>query len=311
MSPESLKKVLVVYYSQSGQLTRVIKSVLSALDQDKGIEIVYEQIQPTKAYPFPWPFFRFFDVFPECIYLDPPNLNPFQFDSFENFDLIVLAYQPWFLSPSLPMTGFIKSPEAARVLKNKPVVTVIACRNMWLMAQERMKEMTGQVGGSLVDNIVMVDQGTPAATYVTTPRWMFTGKKDRYLGLFPPAGVSEEDIQGASRFGHALRDGLYDGRISRKKSVLSGMGATRVNPHNISAEKAARRSFLIWGKIIRMVGHQGHFLRIPVLAFYSIFLGAAILTALPVLILFRRVLQFFPAYRRKLESEKRYFESPS
>jgi hypothetical protein len=254
---------------------------------------------------------KFFDVFPECVYLDPPRLKPFKFDPSEDFDLVVLAHQPWFLSPSLPMTGFIKSPEAAQVLRGKPVVTVIACRNMWLMAQEQMKKSISELGGSLIDNIVLVDQGRPAASFVTTPRWLWTGKKNRFLGLFPPAGVSESDIENASRFGKALGKGLHDGRVAAKTSVLGGMGAVRVIPHNITAERLGRRSFRIWGRVIRVVGKQGQRRRLPLLLGYAAFLSVAIIAILPASLAVRRLLLLSPAYRQRMRAQVERYEQPS
>ena len=50
----------------------------------------------------------------------------------EQFDLVILAYQVWYLAPSGPITAFLKSEAGRRLLHGRPVVTVIACRNMWL-----------------------------------------------------------------------------------------------------------------------------------------------------------------------------------
>ena len=103
------KKVLVVYYSQTGQLTSVVKSICQAIESDT-IQVTYQALQPEPEYPFPWPLLKFLDVFPESVYLDPPQLKPLQVDVAQSFDLIIIAYTVWFLSPSLPITAFLKSP---------------------------------------------------------------------------------------------------------------------------------------------------------------------------------------------------------
>jgi hypothetical protein len=41
-----MKKVLAVYYSQTGQLTSVIKSICAPLESTPGIEVSYECLQP-------------------------------------------------------------------------------------------------------------------------------------------------------------------------------------------------------------------------------------------------------------------------
>ena len=53
------KKVLVIHYSQSGQLNRLVQAVCTPLLQDKKIKVDFLNIEPEIDYPFPWPFFRF------------------------------------------------------------------------------------------------------------------------------------------------------------------------------------------------------------------------------------------------------------
>ena len=88
----------------------------------------------------------------------------------EDFDLIIVFYQVWFLAPSLPVTAFLQHPLAGVLFNNKPVITVIACRNMWLKAQEKMKMMLTHLGARLIDNVVLFDRGNVFATLITTPR---------------------------------------------------------------------------------------------------------------------------------------------
>ena len=114
--PMHYKKVLVVYYSQTGQLTSVVKSIGEAIESD-AIQVTYQALHPEPEYPFPWPLLKFLDVFPESVYLDPPPLQPLQADAAESFDLVIVAYTVWFLSPSLPITAFLKSSEGWAIWK--------------------------------------------------------------------------------------------------------------------------------------------------------------------------------------------------
>ena len=99
-----MTRILVLYYSQTGQLTRAVQSMLSPLAGRADVQIVWQNLEPLEAFPFPWGFFRFFDTFPECVHLDAPPIRPVAFTPDARFDLVVLAYQVWFLSPSLPIT---------------------------------------------------------------------------------------------------------------------------------------------------------------------------------------------------------------
>jgi len=280
-------RILALYYSQTGQLTRVVRSMTAPLEGRADIQIVWQNLQPKRPYPFPWPFLDFLDVFPESVHMVPPEMEPVSFDPDSHFDLIILAYQVWFLSPSLPITGFLKS-SAARVLKDKPVITVIACRNMWLSAQEK---------------------GPPWTTFVTTPRWLLTGKKDGFWGIFPAAGVREKDIADAGRFGHAIADSLHLLKSPNCTSLLQGLGAVKVNPSYIASERIAHRSFYIWGKLFIAMGKPGARLRRALLLVYVVFLIAMILTVVPLGALMRLALK--PFLRSRLDAEVLRLEQPS
>ncbi len=136
-----MKRVLVVRYSQSGQLSSVIESLISPLREASEVSIHEVVLKPASAYPFPWPVTTFFNVFPETVQLSPPAIEPLQVDTQTPYDLVILAYQVWYLSPSPLITAFLKSEEGKRLVSGRPVVTVIACRNMWLMAQEAVKRL--------------------------------------------------------------------------------------------------------------------------------------------------------------------------
>jgi hypothetical protein len=308
MAVPDIKKVLVVQYSQTGQLSRIVSSITEPLTQSADVVVTTLTIEPEEPYPFPWDFFSFFDVFPESVYLDPPAIKRLAVDDNEDFDLIIIAYQVWFLSPSLPITAFMKSEIGKKLIKDKPVITVIGCRNMWVMAQETMKTLIHDAGARLIDNIALVDQGSALASFVTTPRWLLSGKKNAFFG-FPPAGVSKEDIRACSRFGSAVLQGLYTDREKTGQSVVSGLGAAKTDYSLIQSEKIGFRSFMIWGKLIRKVGKPGDSARKPILVIYLVFLITMIITVVPINMLLKKLLAPF-----KKEEHKRlqkHYELPS
>ena len=55
------KKVLVIYYSQSGQLSDILNSLIGPL-KEAGHTVEIIRVQPAKAYPFPWKGKSFFAV---------------------------------------------------------------------------------------------------------------------------------------------------------------------------------------------------------------------------------------------------------
>jgi hypothetical protein len=304
-----MKKVLAVSYSQTGQLTNVVNSFVAPLKDSSEIEVVHEIITPVKPYPFPWPPFDFFDVFPECVALVPCEIYPLKVTTNTDFDLIIVAYQTWFLSPSPPITAFLKSEAAKILLKNKPVVTLIGARNMWLFGQEVVKELLLDLDAILIDNVVLVDQDKSIRTLISTPRWMWTGNKEPFWRIFPEAGISQNEIKNASIFGKALTRALSRDLEKEKMPLLKGLKAVEVNVWLIYGEKIIKRNFKIWSKILRIVGKQGDFSRKPVLVVYFCFLVFMIVITLLVGMVVRTLLQWLR--REKLEKQKIYFENPS
>ena len=249
-----MKKVLVVYYSQTGQLTEIIKSVLSPMEKSQDVSLVFEELRPKKKFPFPWTSQQFCDVFPESFLEIPCELEPFGFNADDDFDLIVLAYTVWYMSPSIPIAAFLKSSEAQKVIKNRPVVTVIGCRNMWLLAQEKVKTRIYDMGGQISGNIVLMDKALNLIGIVTIAYWMFTGKKDRCLKIFPRPGVSEKDIREAKRFGHIILKELSKDKIAIDQMVLNEQGAICVLPSYILFENRIQKIFKIWSNFILQKG---------------------------------------------------------
>src|SRR5690606_12144234 len=112
-----MRQGLVVHYSQTGQVGRPAPSVCAALLARDDVQLDFIAVQPSTPYPFPWPFLPFFSIFPETVLMRPEPLLPLQVDANKRYDLVILAYQVWFLSPSRPITSFLASPEAARLLR--------------------------------------------------------------------------------------------------------------------------------------------------------------------------------------------------
>ena len=252
-----MKKVLVVHYSQTGQLTDIIASILEPLVSTKAAQITTLSLKPAPPYPFPWTTRTFCDVFPESVAGEPCPLEPLDLDPEASFDLIILAYQVWYLAPSIPINSFLQSSQARRLIADTPVITVIGCRNMWLLAQERVKRSIRDLGGHLVGNIVLGDRASNLVGVATIAYWMLTGRKDRLLHIFPKPGVDDADIKAASRFGVIIRKALQDDIRNLDQQVLNAVGAVRVEPSYIIFEKRIQKIFRLWARFIRSKGGPG------------------------------------------------------
>ena len=251
-----LKRVLVAYYSQTGQLKEIINKVTSGLQGDN-ISITYEELRPKPAFPFPWTSDQFFQAMPESVQGIPCGLEPLSVHGNEDFDLIIVAWQPWFLSPSIPIHAFFQNEAVRRLLKGKPVITIIGSRNMWVMAQQVIKNYIKDAGGRLVGNILLFDRAANLLSVVSIIRWMFKGKKDRFLKIIPPAGVSDTDIQHAAVYGPVIAESLQTGSFDNLNRDLISLGAVDVDPSVVMIEKRGIIFFRLWSKFILKKGPYG------------------------------------------------------
>lgn len=303
-----MRQVLIVHFSQTGQLDRLAQSVCKPLQQCSDIQLDYLQLQPAQPYPFPWPFLDFFRIFPETVLMRPQPLLPLAVEASKRYDLVILAYQVWFLSPSQPMSAFLASPEAAQLLKGTPVVTLIGCRNMWLMAQEKLKARLTELGARLVDNIALTDACGTAASFLATPLWLFTGRQKPYSWV-PRAGIAETEIIAASRFGVAMAQRLTADNLPIEQPMLQGLGAVRIDEKLIASEKVGNRSFQLWSRLLAALGPQQSRRRAVGLVLYIAFLLCLIVTVVPLSALLKKLLA--PLTKARTERDKAYFAGPS
>jgi hypothetical protein len=164
-------------------------------------------------------------------------------------------------------------------------------------------------GARLLDNVALVDSQSALVTFITTPRWVLTGNKGKPGGLLPPAGVSQQDIDCAGRFGKAIVAALASDREKLDQPMLQGLSAVKVDTRLIASEKIGHRSFMIWGKLLRKIGPPGHPLRRVVLAVYALFLITMIITVVPINMLVNFILR--SVFVQRVERERQYYEAPS
>ncbi|MEX0273338.1 MAG: dialkylresorcinol condensing enzyme DarA [Flavobacteriaceae bacterium] len=302
-----MKRVLVLYYSQTGQLLQILKNVVSRFPNGR-INVDFLEIKPKKAFGFPWKQQDFYNAFPESFLQVPTELHPPGEDILsKKYDLVILGYQVWFLTPSIPINSFLKSPHAQPILKDVPVVTVVACRNMWVMAQEKLKHTLAEVGARHVGHIALTDRHINHVSVITISHWMFSGKKDRYLGVFPKPGVSDKDISEAARFGTPIQEALEKGSFESLQMKLLEKGAVRVSPFLVTTDKRGNIIFSKWANHIIQMGGAENPKRLKWIGIFKYYLLFAIWVIAPIVFIVF-LLTYLPMYH-KHKRDKAYYSS--
>lgn len=294
------KKVLALYFTQSGQLEEIVNCFTLPFTQ-AGIRVEKINIQPEKAFPFPWKSEQFFEAMPETVLEKTVPLQPFELKE-THYDLIIFAYQPWFLSLSIPANSILQHPSIKAVLKATPVVTLIGARNMWLNAQEKTKEILKQNGAKLVGNVVLVDKHSNLSSAVTILYWMLTGKKDKYLGIFPKPGVSEEDIGHSEQFGQTVCNHFQKNSLNDLQKELVAQQAVVVESDLMFIEERAPRLFLIWATIISKMKNRKAWLTA-----FKYYLLIALFIVAPIVLLINRLL-FRIFFLSRIQRKKKYYQ---
>lgn len=309
MNNRTYEKILVVYYTQTGQAKLALDATLKPFTENSNYQLDYLLIKPKKSFPYPWSYTEFFDAFPETVHGIPCELEPIQIDTSVNYDLVVIAYQPWFLSICVPVSSFLQTPEAKLLLNNKPVVTIINCRNMWLGAQEKMKQRLLNVKANLVGNITFVDRSSNLTSLVTVLAFVLKGTKENFMGIFPKYGVNDKDLEKAPLFGTIIKNNLENNQLQNIQSQLNQKGALDIRGNLLLMEGRGRALFPLYANYISKKGTQGSEQRKTRVRIFGIVLPTAILCLSPIITILSRLIPLIA--KKKFDKEIAYYSQNS
>ena len=303
-----MTKILLLFYSQSGEAARAVE-VLSRVLSVSDVELVVERIVPTKPYPSPWRSpIDFFGVLSEC-HLGPlPKLEPVGFASHDKYDLIILVYQVWFLAPSLPIQSLLNSP-SAEICRDAKVITGSVSRAMWHSASETMKRLLASLRARHIDNISLTHQGPAWATFVAAPRALLTGRKDGLLGVFPPAGLDEAELARLARLATVILNQRERLREPDHHPLLNGVGATRVKVRSMLPEFLGFYYFRAWAYPLRFLKRAGKAFEAVGITIFIVCLAILILVGIPIILLIH--LAISPWIRRWSAARSARLREPS
>ncbi|HLK29187.1 MAG TPA: hypothetical protein VKT28_11470 [Puia sp.] len=292
------KKILAIYYTQTGQLEEIIDNFSAPLTA-AGNTVEKVRVYPKNTYPFPWTGKTFFEQMPDCVKGVPTELQPFSLKE-NKYDLIILGYQAWFLSPSIPSNSIMLHPTMQAVLKNTPVITITGARNMWISAMERVKTTLKTAGARLVGNIALVDKHHNFVSFITIFHWMFKGEKKPF-GIFPKPGVADEDIIGTKTYGTSVLSHLEKNDWDSLQDELIRQKAVVIKYPLMFIESKARKIFAVWAGIIVKKKN-----RTPWLVAFKYYLLIALFIAAPIILTVDAIF-FKPFLSKKISRQKLHY----
>jgi hypothetical protein len=130
---------------------------------------------------------------------------------------------------------------------------------------------------------------------------MLTGKKDRYLNIFPKPGIADADILKAAIFGRLVLDFAGKGDWNAIQPALVSLRAVEVNPDLMFIEARAKKLFQLWAKIIIRKKN-----RAPWVVLFKYYLLIALFIVAPIVVSLNNLL-FRPFVRKRIHQKKQYY----
>ncbi|MCD7931068.1 MAG: hypothetical protein LUH15_06725 [Tannerellaceae bacterium] len=190
-----MRNVLVIYYSQTGQLEEIVQNLTQSFQKDYSLTYVKVACDQFK---FPLTFRSFFEVFPESMLQIPckflADIPP------KEYDIIVLGFQPWFVNLSIPINSLLADAGFQALVKGKQVILVQDSRNTWRNSLHQAKTRIEEAGGTVCSSFTFRDVNKNLASLFSLFGWLFKGNK-QYFKRLPVAGINPTHINQAKVLG--------------------------------------------------------------------------------------------------------------
>ncbi|WP_197383079.1 flavodoxin family protein [Mycolicibacterium mengxianglii] len=211
-------RVLLLYYSYTGQSQKVLEAAGDVF-QERGYEVHHAQIEFTdQRYAERFSRFPMRRVWPDMLSVLPAQkrgetgqiCTPDTVRD-NDYDLICIGSPTWWETVSLPMRSFLKSDEAAKLLRDRHFAVFVVCRQYWQENLMAVRELAEQQGGRYVDEIHFTYPGDSVRSLLSLTSYLGSGEyREKYLGVrIPSTNVQPEHLGETRKFAGALADRLF------------------------------------------------------------------------------------------------------
>ena len=129
---------------------------------------------------------------------------------------------------------------------------------------------------NLVGHLAFIDKHINHISVITIEYWMLSGKKDRYLGIFPKPGVSDSDIEEAYKYAPSIKEAVLKNDFSSLQQTFIKLGGVVVNPYLVMTDERGNVVFSKWANYIVKKGKPGEPKRLKIVKAFSYYLLFAI-----------------------------------
>lgn len=221
-------RVLIIYYSFSGQTTGLLNHLSIGLKQ-QGTEVAFEKLRPLNPPRFPvgaiLPTIKM--MLATAIRQRLPIREPDGAD-WDNYNLLILAGPTWSYNPSGPVLDLLDR-FGPRLFRGRTVVPLISCRGYWRMHWLGLKRLL-HACGALVPNRIIFSHPAPEPWRTIGVFLKIAGKapeRSRLIGrYYKRFGHSKEQMAEAERLGSLIGAALTKGQSLAELNLQSKIALT-------------------------------------------------------------------------------------
>lgn len=242
-----MKKVLIIYYSQTGQLKDIISNFVAPFSETHQVDFL--EIK-TDRYKFPLTFNSFFDAFPESVLSKTCEITH-QTTNYGDYETVILGFQPWFLHLSVPFNSFVESNCFADAIRHKSVILITDCRSTWRNSIRHLTEKVCQHGGVIKGVYVFRDVSAGNVMgALTLLKWFKDGHKTKLFNHYPLPGVDEEIIKNSKTFGQEALEIISNTKVEKGSPCYSVIPERKKEFTSKGYEEFAINKFKKWANYI-------------------------------------------------------------
>jgi len=211
-------RVLLVYYSYTGQTEKVIATIEGQLES-RGCDVHRASIAFTdprytkrfSEFPMPRPFLEVLGMIPAELKRKSATIEIPASVSARHYDLVVVGSPTWWLSTNVPVRSFLESETAGKALKGTPFAGLVVCRRYWRHNLKTVRRLGVERGGDFVDGLHFRYAGGQVRSMLSLISYLGSGEyRDRYLGVrIPRTNIRDEQLSEARTFADGLADRLF------------------------------------------------------------------------------------------------------
>ncbi len=218
MTESTNPRVLVVYFTLTKQVGRVVEAMAQAFDT-RGCDIVTALIEFTderwvpklSQFPMKRPMPQIASILPAQIRHRTGEIRIPPEAQTGDYDLVVLASPTWWFQTSMPIRSYLESPAAKTVLDGKPFACASISRRYYSINLGQQKKLGEKNGGRWIDKTHFVVAGGQVKSMLSWLGYMKHGEPQEHVfGLkMPPPNLKPDFEQQARSFVERIADRVF------------------------------------------------------------------------------------------------------